>query len=347
MLALRPRRGFTLIELLVVIAIIAVLIALLLPAIQQAREAARRTQCANNLKQIGLALQNYMDNFGALPPSATAYQPTPTTGLWMAWSMHGRLMPYLDRASQFDTINYAMGGATVQNATARLVLGGVFVCPSDPFSSNKRVVEGYDNVNYVANRGDWYVWGGYTQAQRPNAPFFPNSSIRTRDLLDGTSKTILFSEVKARQHYLRFCNSTLYQPVNSTPIPGPDADPATIPGYTSCSPGEWKDTGHSEWHNGEVHHTGFTFAWTPNRRTGGTFASIIYPDLDMQGYREQETANAPATTPGAFAAITARSFHPGGVHATSADGSVRFIQDAIDGRIWRAFGTPAGNDMSE
>src|SRR3954466_15697046 len=105
--AARGRRGFTLIELLVVIAIIGVLIALLLPAVQQAREAARRSQCLNNLKQIGLALHNYHDAFNVLPPGARRSRDGANTiEAWGSWSIHSMLLPYLDQTATADLLNY-------------------------------------------------------------------------------------------------------------------------------------------------------------------------------------------------------------------------------------------------
>src|SRR3954451_21544117 len=125
------RRGFTLIELLVVIAIIAVLIALLLPAVQAAREAARRTQCVNNLKQLGLAVQNYHDVNGALPPTAMAIpSPAPAVG-YNDFGMKARLLPFLEQSASFNALNMALRYATDDNATVRTTQITAFLCPSD------------------------------------------------------------------------------------------------------------------------------------------------------------------------------------------------------------------------
>ena len=125
-------RGFTLIELLVVIAIIAVLIALLLPAVQQAREAARRTQCKNNLKQIGLALHNYHDNFSALPPGWIGVTGTVTDVYGMnGWGWGSKILPQIDQANLYNTMNFSVKMESPANALARVVPLAAFRCASD------------------------------------------------------------------------------------------------------------------------------------------------------------------------------------------------------------------------
>ncbi len=178
---MRPNRrlGFTLIELLVVIAIIAMLIALLLPAIQSARETARRMQCSNNLKQIGLALANYESTFSCLPPSAVTGV-RGTTFFWQGWSVHGRILPFAEGLNKFDMINFDHTGASPQNVTVLVSLKSIFLCPSDVKAEYRRVAAGYDNTNYGFNRGAWFVWGGPNSSVRPAAPFYPNSSFRRR-----------------------------------------------------------------------------------------------------------------------------------------------------------------------
>ncbi|MDP1796291.1 MAG: DUF1559 domain-containing protein, partial [Planctomycetaceae bacterium] len=124
----RSRRAFTLIELLVVIAIIAILIALLLPAVQQAREAARRTQCRNHLKQVGLALHNYLDAHTVFPPSYCVV-PGVTSTVGGQWSMFARILPYLDQANLQNLVNWNVASATHGNvATTRIP---TYLCPSD------------------------------------------------------------------------------------------------------------------------------------------------------------------------------------------------------------------------
>src|SRR5208282_723912 len=131
----RSRRGFTLIELLVVIAIIAVLIALLLPAVQSAREAARRAQCVNNLKQIGLAIHNYHTASNTFPPGSAASYNTYNPGCvaWMGWSAQGLMLPYLEQSSIYNAANFSYDSwnDNATNQTARDTRIAAFICPSD------------------------------------------------------------------------------------------------------------------------------------------------------------------------------------------------------------------------
>ena len=191
-LLLNKKRGFTLIELLVVIAIIAILIALLLPAVQQAREAARRSQCKNNLKQIGLALHNYHDNFKVFPPGdvrdfysgLNSWQTSQIT--WIA-----RILPFLDQAPLYNQINWerAPGNGGPNNTVRRTKLT-VVRCPSD---SSRQPNGGYAPTNYVASRGH------ETNSGRDdyNSMFSIISRIRIRDVDDGTSNTMMVSETFA------------------------------------------------------------------------------------------------------------------------------------------------------
>ena len=207
------RKGFTLIELLVVIAIIAILIALLLPAVQQAREAARRTQCKNNLKQIGLALHNYHDTYNCLPPgwisvNLTNHRPNPNpdaaSRIRSGWSWAVMLLPMMDEGPLFDKLDLRVNVSDVandQNAKQNLKVLAAFRCPSDP-SEDTWTLNNVDlpTANYVASFGTGEmepcenVGDGYTC--RGNGMFFHNSSIRFRDVRDGLSNTFMVGERK-------------------------------------------------------------------------------------------------------------------------------------------------------
>jgi prepilin-type N-terminal cleavage/methylation domain-containing protein len=335
--------AFTLIELLVSIAIIATLIALLLPAVQRAREAARRTKCINHLKQLGLALQNYSDVY-------TTYAPAVVIGdvggrmQFGGWSAHARLLPFLDAAAGFNSVNFNFPYDNPTNVTVAQMNVELFICPSDPDTAPYPHSFGMAGVtNYGWNMGDWYVWGGANSAgvrfhERPRGMFYVNSSVRESDVVDGTSNTMVAAEVKARQNYYRDCAglSARFTPYS---FPATSDDPYTVaPEYVSgagCN-ATLRDSGHTEWVDGHVHQTGFTTAWTPNWliHTAGAAGRV---DTDITGIRETNLGPT-------FSAVTSRSYHSGGVHVLLGDGSCRFVTDSIDGTTWRALGTRAGQE---
>ncbi len=157
---MRNKRGFTLIELLVVIAIIAILIALLLPAVQQAREAARRTQCKNHLKQLGLAVHNYASSYRYLPPGASVDLSVSATGNNGSWGVHGRILPLLEQGSLYNNVDLSIAW-DFQTAIDGLKIP-VYACPSDPNSDRVRdpgsgKVKLYP-TNYGFNYGTWFVF---------------------------------------------------------------------------------------------------------------------------------------------------------------------------------------------
>lgn len=215
------RRGFTLIELLVVIAIIAILVAILLPAVQQAREAARRSQCKNNLKQIGLAFHNYHDAYQQFPPAMGGQNAN--TGTWGGgssvanWAWGSFISPYMDLANQYETLgvntnraNEALNPANEAALQAAQTPVAMFLCPSDGgrsdlnerrrvrFSSGSAQIA-TSTSNYVINHGaNWFYVNGEgpndAEWHRQQGPFNRNSNVALRDFLDGPSNTILVGE---------------------------------------------------------------------------------------------------------------------------------------------------------
>lgn len=321
---LSKRPGFTLIELLVVIAIIAVLISLLLPAVQQAREAARRTQCKNNLKQIGLALHNYLDAHTRFPPAFVSdihMFPNNTPG--GEWSMHARILPFLEEANLYKAANLSLSYGHVANLGVATQKVATYLCPNE-VQDRVRLKDGVPKhypVNYGYNGGTWRVWDNATQTAG-NGAFATNFAFRPRDFADGMSNTLGFSEVKA------------YTPVNRNGDHGTAAIPATAAHVDALIAlgGSNNNLGHTEWTDGVVHQTGFTTTLPPNSKVtvpgGGT------DEGDYTSCMEDE----PCAT-STFAAITSRSYHTGGiVQSLLMDGSARSFSEAIDLTTWRNLG---------
>jgi prepilin-type N-terminal cleavage/methylation domain-containing protein/prepilin-type processing-associated H-X9-DG protein len=342
---LSSRRGFTLIELLVVIAIIAVLIALLLPAVQGAREAARRMQCTNNLKQLGLAVQNYESAMGVLPPQQSLLYSGAAVAWKSSWGVTSRVIPYLEQGAVYNAINYSLKSSAVQNATAVSTTINTLVCPSEPNSlpytstNSAGVTTVFGISNYGWCEGDWYVFGG-NGALANRSAFGPNMSKRLAQFTDGLSQTIVCAEVKAYTQVYHDCG-TVPGPAVANPVvvPDPTTVLATIANAASASscklvtgtPGG----GHTHWCNGNCFHDGFTTALTPNSKApAGTSL------LDTDFCSEDEDDGGPT-----YAAITSRSYHPGGVNALFGDGSVKFIKTSVDVRAWRALGTIGSGEV--
>ena len=333
------REAFTLVELLVVIAIIGILIGMLLPAVQQVREAARRTSCLNNLKQLSLASLTYESARQHLPPSAELDLNSGTTANNGSWGVHGRLLPFLEQSNVAGQVDLNLGWD--YQAAIDGVRIAVFQCPSDPRADERRDFTG-DNpkvslypTNYGFNFGTWFVFDPQT-GDTGDGVFYPDSNLELSAITDGTSNTLLTAEVLAWTAYRRNGGPA------ETAIPETEED--VIAQIASAT--EAKDTGHTEWPDGRVHHTGFTATLPPNSGpllslTQGSGAAISV-NVDYNSWQEgKDGINGKPT----YAVITSRSHHSGIVNVAHVDGSTHAVTDAIPQEVWRARATISGGEI--
>jgi prepilin-type N-terminal cleavage/methylation domain-containing protein len=323
---MHARRAFTLIELLVVIAIIAILIALLLPAVQRVRAAAARTQCLNNLKQIGLALHNYHDAEKAFPPAAM-YQ-----GMTTSWSIHARILPYLEQEALYRQINFNAPFTSQPAVTQTRV--PVYVCPNE---LNDKPNGSYYPASYAANFGTWFIYDSATGRSGDGA-FIVNSRTRFTDFSDGTSSTLGFTEVRPLLRY--FQDSGLPAGLDQPQPSGPNS--------VQFWKGSFVAGAHGEWVNGRVQQTGFTTTFAPNTLVrydepvyNGLNQIIAYSLHDIE-YTSWQEGTGPGTT---YAVVTARSYHIDTIQVLFMDGSVRGIASTINLATWQALGTRAGGEI--
>lgn len=323
----RPRSaGFTLIELLVVIAIIAILIALLLPAVQQAREAARRSQCKNNLKQIAIALHNYHDTHGVFPPGcigSTVWSQPGSAGpdfgkpvVRMSWVP--QIFPYIEQTALYNQIAPLMStSAATSTYPGRGILISVLRCPSDPNSDKRDLMsdstspispQPHSFTNYAGCQGSLgtHAAAATDQSPRLNGMFFAMSSTKMRDVTDGTSNTLFLGEIR-----LVACKTS-----------GAGIDTA------------------SAWHGAIWNNFGST-----------TWFSAINPPNSRQTDRLTRCVTDYAPVPcanvnGGNNYLHARSAHTGGAHVAMVDGAVRFVNDNIDSTLYRSLATRAGGEVT-
>jgi len=329
---MRRRHGFTLIELLVVIAIIGVLVALLLPAVQMAREAARRTQCNNNLKQIGLALHNYESALGCLPWGC---------GWWLnAWSSHVMMLPFLEQQVLYNSINFYDSGADVfartDNTTATYTQLSFLLCPSD--IDRLTSATGHNNYGMCAGSNPYSLKfanrGGYNGISAFIHDGKNFKDVGLRSIIDGTSNTVAFAErVKGIGTANTGSLDTTSPPASIASLSAWPADDPTA-AYATCLAS--RPTASTLAPRLQAAGANWAKGWGDNNTL---FQTVMPPNTWSCVQTVSQTTDY---SDGVM--FTASSRHPSSANTLFCDGSVKSVKSSINVSIWRALGTMAGGE---
>jgi prepilin-type processing-associated H-X9-DG protein len=298
------------VELLVAIAILALLLAILLPAVQQAREASRRTECQSHLRQIGIAVQNYESTHRMLPPGASNQ-----------YSLHVFLLPHLGELPLYDRVDFSVAPTVPANETLWASSVAVYHCPSDPLADSRPDGAPYA-TNYAGNFGSGVQRYGYNGMFRYLAEmlmFGRGGPVRVRDVTDGLSNTTAVSEVLVSDGSpLRFRTILSVTP----PLSGADQLDAFAAACASLPP--LLDSA-NVWSRGRP--------WVQGDLDCTFYNHVLPPNRNSCCNRSVED--------GAF---TAASVHPGGVNVLYGDGRVSFVADVVDRHVWRSIGSRDGSE---
>jgi prepilin-type N-terminal cleavage/methylation domain-containing protein/prepilin-type processing-associated H-X9-DG protein len=333
------KQGFTLVELLVVLFVIGIVLGLLLPAVQQSREAARRSICTNNLKQIGVSLASHHASFSHFPWGIKPDGRTPRGSFFAVpspISVHVQILPFLDEAVLFNNLNLFNGlvferalppeALNPTNYTVAHAIVGSFLCPSDSPLQPGNNYRGNDGPSPFLHDGTTWPGGGGV---------FPGiKATADRDIVDGLSSTVAFSErLQGSGSDNRFSarRDAWCSGIASLGLPV-DADTmATVCDAAPAAPSSFVSGMGAFWAVGGYEHTLYNHVGAPNRSS--TDCSVASDDLDPQG-----GGSVPA------GCVTARSAHPGGVNVLLTDGSVRFVKQSVQLAVWRALATRSGHE---
>jgi len=364
------RRGFTLIELLVVISIIAVLIALLLPAVQSAREAARRAQCINNLKQIGLGMHNYHTANNTFPLGGTiapAYSNTYNTG-WGTWSAHALMLGYLEQTPLYNAANFSwasvMGPGWTINITVSQTVITTFLCPSDNLSpspvQNNSQWQGRLN-NYFASVGTTINYQCSLPTSTSTASTNPDTTgvftqagkaYGVRNITDGTSNTIAFAEAVVGGDSGLYQTKTAGQLFRtgitgvtsgtSNTLSDASSNPALVlKDMSACQQAALTLTGGGN--QGKLNEDDKGERWAPDDGGFTLINTVVPPSSTQYSFACCNFSITYGCDDGSFENVN--SMHPGGANVLFADGSVHFIKSSISIMNWWALGTKSNGEV--